>query len=115
MSSIELVRTIPENAAFPEWKVDHIDMKGACLSGILPNKTSIVLKVPYMPGSRGLKSQLVCLNKSLHGLREAPKNGTLNQARNSKLLNLFSLQTVIVLYQKGHESSLCSGICGWPF
>lgn len=75
-------------------------MRGALLNAKLPNPTSIFLRLPEIPGPKGLKYEFVRLNKSLCGLREAPKLRFSELSKALQILKLFGLQTVIVFLSK---------------
>ena len=73
VACFDLVRILLALSTSQSWSRHQVDIKGAFLYADLPESDKISLKLPKIDGVRGADGSIVKLQKSLYGLREAPK------------------------------------------
>lgn len=73
VACFDLERILLSLSASFGWIRHQVDVKGAFLYSVLPDTTSIWLKLPNINGIEWANGRVVRLIKSLYGLREAPK------------------------------------------
>lgn len=105
VACIELVRALLAIAAILGWEVDHVDIKGAFLYAELPEKDRILVRLPNVDGVKLASGQYARLNKSLYGLRQAPKLWYAHLSRVLRSIGMEEAQSTNCLFKtKGSES-----------
>lgn len=106
VACIELVRTMLAIARAKGWEVDHVDVKGAFLHATFPKEDRTWVRLPTVEGVPSVSSHIVQLNKSLYGLRQAPKHFYEHFSSEVAAIKLTRSNVTDCMFTRGGES-LC--------